>query len=238
MTTMQRLIGCLIALVWIASGFLPRDMGAEPATGSISGVVRFTGKVPPPQKITTTDGTVLEHNDLVVDGKTKGLRYVLAMLEDAPAQAKLAKAKSVLVDQRDMVFLPRVVAVQDGQPVRFENNDLCNHSVMASSTVKANQFNQVAAPSQPIEHTFELQKRPVLIGCSLHAWMRAWIYVVPHPWFAVTDDKGAFRIAAVPPGKYTLLLAHADSNRQERREVTVEAGKMAEVTVEWKAETK
>ena len=35
-----------------------------------------------------------------------------------------------------------------------------------------------------------------------HGWMRAWIYVVPHPWFAVSDEKGAFRIAAIPPGDH------------------------------------
>lgn len=210
---------------------------AEPAsTGSIAGSVRFTGKVPPPQKITTSDGAIIEHHDLVVEPKSKGLRHVMLMLEDAPAQAKVEKGKPVLVDQRDMVFLPRVVGVQYGQPVRFENNDLCNHSVMASSTVKANQFNQVAGPSTPIEHTFDLHKRPLVpvqIGCSLHGWMRAWVYVVPHPWFAVSDEKGAFRIAGIPPGKYTLLLTHPDSGQQERREVKVEAGKTLDIAVEW-----
>jgi plastocyanin len=234
---MQNLIRFVMpaALLVAALGWAGNDSNpAEPApAGTITGTVRFTGKLQPPQKIATTDGTVLEHNDLVVDGKTKGLRYVVAFLEDAPAQAKVEKQQPVLVDQRDLVFVPRVVAVQHGQAVRFENNDLCNHSVMASSTVKANQFNQVAGPSQPVEHTFELQKRPVLIGCSLHNWMRAWIYVLPHPWFAVTDEKGAFRIAAVPPGKYTLLLTHPDTNHQERREVTVVAGKTADVAVDW-----
>src|SRR5262249_49637494 len=156
----------------------------------------FTGEVPPAKKIMTSEGLTLLHHDLVVDGKTKGLRYVVAILENA--QPKLKKAKSVLVDQRDMVFLPRVVAIQHGQKVCFENNDRCNHSVMAVSDVEANEFNRVAGPNQPIEHVFELQKGPVLIGCSLHSWMRAWVYVVPHPWFAVSDTAGAFRIERVP----------------------------------------
>src|SRR6516162_2853558 len=103
------------------------DPPREPV-GAIYGVVRFTGKVPPAKQIMTTDGGVLQHHDLIVDSKTKGLRFVFATLEDAPVRPKLEKAPAVLLDQRDMVFLPRVIAVQDGQPVRLENNDLCNHS--------------------------------------------------------------------------------------------------------------
>ncbi|MBY0527006.1 MAG: hypothetical protein K2R98_26670 [Gemmataceae bacterium] len=234
MKTSIRPARLLPLVLLVPAVLLPAYRGEEPRMpGSIVGVVRYTGKVPPAQKIATTDGGTIEHNDLVVDGKSKGLRWVVAVLDDAPAQPKLEKAKPVLIDQRDMIFLPRVTAIQHGQPVRFENNDICNHSVQSSSTTKANQFNQVAAPNQPIEHTFELQKRPVVIGCSLHAWMRAYVYVVPHPWFAVSDEKGAFRIDKVSPGKYVLLLAHPDTNHQERRAVTVTAGKTTEVTVEW-----
>lgn len=205
-----------------------------PATGSVTGLVRFVGVVPPAKKILATDGTVILHHDLVVEPKDKGLRYVAVMLESGPPQAKVKDAKPVLVDQRDMLFNPRVVAVRHGQKVRFENNDLGNHSVMATSLLPANQLNVVAAPGQPVEHVFEPQKQPVMIGCALHPWMRAWVYVAPHPWFAVTDAKGAFRIDGVPPGKHTLLLRHADTNRVERRMVEVKSGMTATVRVTWK----
>ena len=214
------LAGCLLA-------------AEPPATGTISGTVRFTGKVPEPKTITTTDSATIKHNDLIVDGKTKGLRYVFVQIEDAPPQPKIKKAKAVLIDQRDMIFMPRVVAVQHGQAVRFDNNDNCNHSVMAASAVAANQFNRFIDANQPFEHVFEPQKRPVLIGCSLHGWMRAWVYVVPHLWFAISDSEGRFQIAAVPPGKHTLLLTHPDTGLQERRMVQVEAGKHISVTVDW-----
>ena len=208
-------------------------LGAEKTSGTITGTVRYTGVVPPPKKIAATDGSTIIHNDLIVDKKTKGLKFVVAVLEDAPAQAKVKNAAPVLVDQREMVFLPRVVAVQHGQLVRFENNDLCNHGVMTTSTVKANQFNLVAASNQAIEHVFETQKRPIMVGCALHEWMRAWVYVVPHPWFAVTDAAGAFRIERVPPGKYTLVFSHADTLLQEKRTIEVQAGKTTDVKVEW-----
>ncbi len=56
-------------------------------------------------------------------------------------QPRREKVAPVVADQRDMVFVPRVMAVQHGQAVRFENSDLCNHSVLAASTLSANQFN-------------------------------------------------------------------------------------------------
>jgi plastocyanin len=198
--------------------------------GEIAGVVRFTGTVPPPTKIITTDGGTILHSDLIVDPKTKGLRFVVAVLEDAPAQPKVEKAKPVIVDQREMVFVPRVVAVQHGQAVRFENNDNCNHSVMATSTKEANQFN-LFVTTKPYEHVFEPQKHPVQIGCSLHPWMRAWVFVVPHPWFAVSDTEGKFKIDEVPAGKYTLWLRHPDTGLQERRTLAIEAGQKVEVQV-------
>lgn len=204
------------------------------STGTLTGTVRYTGVVPPAKVIPTTDGGTLRHNDLVVAPKTKGLRHVLAVLENAPAQPPLKKAKAILVDQRDMLFTPRVVGVQDGQPVRFENSDLCNHSVLASSTIPANQLNVVAGPNQPVEHVFRPQKGPVMIGCALHAWMRAWVFVIRHPWFAVSDEHGNFRIEGIPAGKYTLLLRHQDTGHVERRQVDVSAGTTRNVVVEWK----
>jgi plastocyanin len=209
-------------------------VAAEPANGGIQGVVRFTGEAPAVRRIPTSDGTIIEHYDLVIDPKSKGLRYVAAILEDAPAQPKVKDAKRIVVDQRDMVFIPRVVAVRHGQEVRFDNSDLCNHSVMTETLTKANQFNYFATPGNPIDRVFELQKAPVKIGCALHAWMRAWVYVVPHPWFAVSDEQGRFLIDQVPPGRYTLLLTHPDTGLQERQTVTVEAGRVLELDFEWK----
>jgi hypothetical protein len=137
------------------------------------------------------------------------------------------------VDQVHWVFQPRVVAVQYGQAVRFDNSDNVNHSVMAISTVAKNRFNTVAGPGSPVTHTFEPQETPVLIGCSLHGWMRAWVHVSRHPWFDVSDAQGKFEIGQVPPGKHTLLLYHPDTNLRERKPIEIKGSQTLEVTVEW-----
>jgi len=182
----------------------------------------------------TSDGGNIFHSDLLVDEKTRGLRYVVAYLEDAPAQPKLENIRGVSVDQRDWIFIPRVVSIQHGQSVRFENSDNVNHAVEASSFTKQNQFNITAGPGIPYIHDFVPQKTPVMIGCSLHPWMRAWVYIFPHPWHCVSNERGEFALDRIPPGKYTLVLHHPDTNLRERRTVEVKPGATLEIVHEWK----
>lgn len=203
-------------------------------TGAIAGTIRYVGIVPPGQRVTLTDGQVILHKDVVVDPKTKGLRDVAVVLDWNEKMPADAKAKPVLVDQRDMLFVPRVVTVQEGRKVRFENNDLYNHAVSAQSIHRENVFNVTTPPGQPFEHLFKAQKNPIPIGCALHPWMRAWVIVAAHPYHAATDVQGKFRIDGAPAGKRTLMLTHPDTNFRESIVVEVQAGKLAEVAVEWK----
>jgi plastocyanin len=201
-------------------------------TGTIAGTTRYVGDVPAAQKIVASDGTVIIHNDIVVDEKSKGLRHVAAILQGKFTPAK--KRGPASIDQRDMLFVPRVIAVQEGDLVRFENSDLCNHCVKADGTRDENLFNIITPPGKSYEFRFKAQKSPVVIGCPIHGWMRAWVYVAPHPYLAVSDAQGRFRIENVPVGKHTLLLAHADTGFREEIAVEVEAGKTTELRREWK----
>jgi hypothetical protein len=63
--------------------------------------------------------------------------------------------------------------------------------------------------------------------------MRAWVYVLEHPWFDVTDAQGKFALRDIPAGKFTLWLHHADAGKQERRPVEVIAAEAASLRVQW-----
>jgi plastocyanin len=217
--------GVVVLPCWPAAG--------PPPTGTIEGVVRFTGKLPPPRKVITADGPVL-HQDVMVDKKTKGLRDVVAALAELAAQPKVTKREPAYVDQKDLRFVPRVVAVQYGQAVQFDNSDRFNHSVRSTSTEEKNNFNFFVTPGKPIDCVFVPQKHPVAIDCSLHPCMRAWVYVFSHPYFALSDEKGTFRITGIQPGKYTLWLRHPDAGLQAKRGVEVRARQSTRVLVEWK----
>jgi plastocyanin len=218
------LLALAAGVAWPASGPAP--------TGTVEGIVRFTGKLPPPRRIITADGSIDRH-DLIVEPKTRGLRDVVVALADAPARPKVSRRKPALMDQKDQQFVPRLLAVQHGRAVRFGNSDPFSHSVRASSSVKANDFNVFVAPGKPFDHVFEPQKHPVRIGCSLHAGMSAWVYVFAHPWFTLSGPKGTFQITKVPPGKYTLWLRHADGGLQAKRTITVRGGRSTRVEIEW-----
>ncbi|MBM3992835.1 MAG: hypothetical protein FJ303_01565 [Planctomycetes bacterium] len=205
-----------------------------PATGTIAGTVRYVGVVPPDERVTLTDGQVILHNDVVVHPKSKGLRHVAVVLDWKTKVPADANAKPVLIDQRDLQFLPRVVTVQEGVKVRFENNDAFNHGVSAESIHPENTFNLTTPAGQPYEHKFKAQKNPIPIGCSLHRWMRAYVFVAPHPYHAVTSADGKFMIERVPPGKHTLLLVHPDTNYRDTITIEVRAGMTTDAAVEWK----
>jgi len=227
MRMQQWIVACLGA-------FLAGPAAGEDKSGKIQGVVRFTGVVPPAKQIPTGDGATIDHYDLVVDAKSKGLRWVIAALEDAPPQSKLEAGEPVVIDQKNMQFIPRVVAVQHGRPVRFDNSDGFNHSVTTASRIPENEMNVFVTARDPVTKAFAAEKAPIRIGCVLHGHMTAWLYIAPHPWVAVTDEKGAFALTDVPPGKYTLWLKHPDTGLQERKPIEVRAGQTAEVAVEWK----
>ena len=73
-------------------------------------------------------------------------------------------------------------------------------------------------------HRFVASKRPVTIGCPIHGAMAAWIYVFDHPYRAVTDEMGSFRLPPVPPGRYTLHVRHPEGGMDSRQALVVQPG--------------
>ena len=63
--------------------------------------------------------------------------------------------------------------------------------------------------------------------------MRAWIYAFDHPYYAVTDARGRFRINQVPPGKYQLIIRQPDGGLSHQATVEVEAGQVRHVAVDF-----
>ncbi len=202
-------------------------------SGQITGSVRFTGTIPPPRRVETNDGTTIEIADLRVDPQTKGLAEVLVFVENPPLTKSPPPRQAAVIDQVNWLFRPRVVGVVAGQEVRFENNDTCNHSVQTQSSNPTNQINAAAGPGVPIIHRFEAQRDPIPVSCALHPWMRAYLFVSPHPFFAVTDERGEFALPKLPPGEYRLRWLHPISRLQTHREVTVAAQTTARLNIVW-----
>ncbi len=114
----------------------------------------------------------------------------------------------VEIDQAACVYRPRVVGAQVGQVLHVKNSDNWLHNVHSDSA-KRNGINQ-SAPKAGMSVDLPLKDEEMLrIGCDVHRWMTAWVGIVAHPYFAVSEGKGGtFTIANVPAGKRTVTAWH------------------------------
>ena len=48
----------------------------------------------------------------------------------------------------------------------------------------------------------------IRVKCNVHSWMRSWVAVMEHPYFAVSGDDGTFSMSNVPPGEYAVEAWH------------------------------
>jgi hypothetical protein len=102
------------------------------------------------------------------------------------------------------MYEPRVIGVMVNLEVKFINSDPTNHNVHPLP-----RLNQEWNESQPsggsaLLKRFSRQEVMMPVKCNIHPWMRAYIGVMNHPFFAVTGDDGHFKINGVPPGTYTI----------------------------------
>ncbi len=117
-----------------------------------------------------------------------------------------APAKPVVMDQKNLKFVPHVLIVLKGTTVRFLNSDPVGHNVFwpSISGNKKLSHNMGTWPQgQDKSFTFNDLGVAALL-CNVHPEMSGYVVVVATPYFAVTDKEGNFDIKDVPPGHYTL----------------------------------
>jgi plastocyanin len=203
--------------------------------GALKGHVRLVGASLGARKIAvTTDqyvcGKEKEAEDLVVS-RDRGIKNAVIWLQTPPPGAKWeGPSLPVQTDQKECVFVPRVVVVPAGGTVEFLNNDRLLHNLHAASPRENPAFNRTQPKGRTIPIVF---KRPEIIrvDCDLHPWMRAWVVVAEHPFYALTDEHGEFSLANVPAGQYALQIWQ-ESLGTVTRAVAVSDAPVTTVTVE------
>jgi plastocyanin len=118
----------------------------------------------------------------------------------------LAPPKPAVMDQRGQRFEPHVLPVQTGARVSFPNSDTVSHHVYSFSPARRFEIflRKGAAPKDVV---FD-KPGVVALGCNVHDWMLAYVYVVDTPYFALTAKDGTARLAALPAGRYRLEAWH------------------------------
>src|SRR6202166_602799 len=132
----------------------------------------------------------------------------IAVYVDVIPDKKFDSPKDHLViDQRKMTFVPRVVAVQQGTTVDFLNSDSVGHNVYWPS-VSGNKklAHNLGTWPQGQKKSFQFNDPGVAsLLCNVHPEMSGYVVVAPTPYFAVTDKDGNYDIKDVPPGHYNLV---------------------------------
>jgi plastocyanin len=212
--------------------------------GDITGTITLKGTPPAEKEITplkddATCGKLHTSTPMthfyVVGGKGE-LADVVVYLKGVTGKSTGAAAAPVVVDQKGCEYTPSILAVQTGQKITVKNSDPVLHNVHTMPTAANNkEDNKAQMPGgADLTFAFPTAENFLKFKCDVHPWMFAWVTVVDSPYYAVSAKDGTFKIANVPPGKYTLEAAHRKlGTKATEIEVTGDGAK-ADLTLEVK----
>ncbi len=185
---------------------------AEPPGSTVTGRVMFHGAVPPPQQLDVKRdpeicGTTVSVQPLVVDGSSRGLRDAVVSIE-GPKKPDLHGADGmVFLTNKDCAFQPRIGTIAVGKVLELRNDDPMLHNTHIRMGKRT--FVNVAqvVGGRVIE---KRMKDPGMLNvqCDKHTFMQGYMFVFDHPYYAVTDHSGEFRIPNVPPGLWQVVVWH------------------------------
>jgi len=239
------LAAALVAIVALVVSAAPgpstgASKTAPQATGSITGRVLFQGTPPERRKLNMSADPVCETRNpqptLAEDGAVNSngtLPNAFVYLKNVSGSF-MPPTTPVILNQKDCMYLPHVLGVMVGQPLKIVSSDPTTHNIHFMSTQNTN-FNQTQPPgAPPIIHKFARPEIMIMVHCNEHPWMSAYVAVTTNPFYSITGAEGTFTIQNVPPGEYTLGSWAAVFGTQDQR-VTVRTGQATQVTFTFKA---
>jgi hypothetical protein len=208
------------------------------SAGDITGTITLNG-TPPDEMLNNAIAQDVNcgklHPDPVktqffVVGPNKELKDVVVSITGISGKSAGASAEPVVLDQKGCEYTPYIFAVQTGQKIIVRNSDPAPilHNVHATPTASGNQEVNVPQASGATDLTISFPSAESFLKfkCDVHPWMFAYATVVDHPYFAVSGADGKFKIANVPPGKYTISAVHrkAGGGKPVTKDIEVKDG--------------
>jgi len=212
-------------------GFGPSACAQANQWGNVKGKIVWGGKDIPKQLPITTvagspdkmacmmGGNTVVSEEYVVNPKNKGLKWAFVWLVNNDINnkpplpihpdLKALKVKKVVIDQPLCAFIPHALALREGQDLLAKNSANIAHNLKWTGHPATNPGGNVLIPAAGVLDIKGLvadARYPVQVECNIHPWMRGWIRVFDHPYYAVTDDDGAFEIKDAPAGPCRLIV--------------------------------
>lgn len=205
---------------------------SENPTVSVKGIVKFEGTPPKAARIDMSQdplcakgrSTPLTTEDIVV-GPDGGLANVVVYVSEGLLSHDFAPPQqAALLEQKGCQYRPHVLALQANQTLNIVNSDETTHNIHPTPS-NNREFNMTQPHGVPLEHTFAREEVAIPVKCNVHPWMKGYIAVFKHPFFAVTDKTGSFELMGLPPGTYTIS-AWQEKLGTQTQKVTATTGKL------------
>jgi plastocyanin len=206
--------------------------------GTVTGKVSYTGTAPEPKKIDTSADAACTSKSpnltteewAVKDGKVANT-FVYVKEGTLADGTKIgdwtfeAPKTSVTLDQNGCQYKPHVLGVVVKQDISITNSDPTTHNVHFTPKNNPDWNQSQANGAGALKHKLNTAEVLVPVKCNQHPWMKSYVGVLKHPFFAVSAEDGSFTIKGVPPGKYTVVAWHEGgaNGTEKTTEVTVPA---------------
>jgi hypothetical protein len=213
-------VGPIAMLVLFCAGTVAAQTDYIPITvqhgGAISGTVTWTGPIPKVPKLAITknpeicDPAGLKTRDLerlLINPDGNGVANTVVFLRGITTGKPMdLPADRQQLDQKTCRYTPHIMLVPQSGTLKIESSDPVLHTVQMFGVAT----NNIPFPFQNQFIPVTLQRQGVVeLKCNAgHVWMNANVIVVRHPYYAVTDDRGAFTLSDVPPGEYEIVAWH------------------------------
>lgn len=175
-------------------------------------------------------------DSLLINAENGGVSDIFIYLRKAPKDIdpslKASKEKEVVFDNKGCRYIPHAAVIRTDQSVRFTSSDAVAHNIH-TYTLGNPQQNFILQANDKTGTAIAMkagETLPMPVKCDIHPWMRATMLVVDHPYAAVTDKDGKFKIEGLPAGEHSFRVWHENPGYVEREwKVNVVAGKTTTV---------
>jgi plastocyanin len=219
------LIGLALSMWGLAGWSSPAD-----TPSSVKGTVKFGGAAPKPSRIDMSQdplcaklhSTPATTEDIMVGGDGGLANVVIYVSDGLTSHDFQPPAQPAVLEQKGCQYNPHVLALQANQKLNVVNSDQTTHNIHPTPN-NNREWNMTQPHGMPLEQSFAREEIAIPVKCNIHPWMKGYIAVFKHPYFAVTDKNGSFELKELPPGTYTIT-AWQEKLGSQTQKVTVSAG--------------
>ena len=227
------------------------DKGGKPYVskndeGTITGKISYTGAVPEAKKIDTSADAACTSKSpnltteewIVKEGKLANT-YVYIKDGTLTDGSKIGDwsfetpTAAVTLDQNGCHYKPHVLGVMVNQPINITNSDPTQHNIHFPQGNNPDWNQSQANGAAPLTHKLARSEVMVPVKCNQHPWMKSYVGVLKHPFFAVSSEDGSFTIKGVPPGKYTVVAWHEGGAKGTEKPMDVTVPAKGSVTADF-----